>query len=78
MIFCQRAFKLFLVCPILKNIIEGPLHIRLNHSMIEGCVACEQIKYVDISSRRIVKIADADSYDVMNISDAIMGIFDYQ
>lgn len=67
-----------LVCPILSDIIEGPLHIELNDPMIKGYVACEQIKYVDLASRRFTKVTNLDFYDIMNVSDAIMGIFDYQ
>ncbi len=66
------------VCPILKNAVEGPLHIRLKDSPAEGYVICEQMRYVDLAARRFSKLADTHYFDIMDISDAVMGIFDYQ
>ena len=67
-----------IVCPIVKNAVEGPLHIRLKESTVEGYVLCEQVRYVDLTVRRFSKLGDAHYYDVMDISDAVMGMFDYQ
>lgn len=66
------------VCPILQNAVEGPLHIRMKDSPAEGYVICEQMRYVDLSVRRFSKLADTHCFDIMDISDAVMGIFDYQ
>ena len=67
-----------IVCPIVKNAVEGPLHIRLKESTVEGYVLCEQVRYVDLTVRRFSKLGDAHYYNVMDISDAVMGMFDYQ
>ena len=67
-----------IVCPIVKNAVEGPLHIRLKESTVEGYVLCEQVRYLDLTVRRFSKLGDAHHYDVMDISDAVMGMFDYQ
>lgn len=67
-----------IVCPILKNSVPGPLHIELKDGPVEGYVICEQLKFVDLGSRRFTKLSDTHYYDIMNISDAVMGIFDYQ
>ena len=67
-----------IVCPIVKNAVEGPLHIRLKESTVEGYALCEQVRYVDLTVRRFSKLSDAHYYDVMDISDAVMGMFDYQ
>ena len=67
-----------IVCPIVKNAVEGPLHIRLKESTVEGYVLCEQVRYLDLTVRRFSKLGDAHYYDVMDISDAVMGMFDYQ
>ncbi len=66
------------VCPILKNAAEGPLHIRMKDSQAEGYVICEQMRYVDLTARRFSKLAETHYFDIMDISDAVMGIFDYQ
>lgn len=67
-----------IVCPIVKNTVEGPLHIRLKDRALEGYVLCEQVRYVDLAARRFSKLGNAHYFDVMDISDAVMGMFDYQ
>ena len=39
---------------------------------------CEQVRYLDLSARHYSKIGSALNYDVMDISDAVMGMFDYR
>ena len=69
---------LAIVCPVQENAVPGPLHIKLENGPVSGYVMCEYLKQVDLNSRRFTKIADSHYYDVLNISDAVMGIFDYQ
>ena len=67
-----------IVCPVVKDAVPGPLHIELKDSAAEGFVLCEQLRYVDLGARRFSKLSEAPYYDTVNISDAIMGMFDYQ
>lgn len=67
-----------IVCPIVKNAVEGPLHIPLRDSGVEGYVLCEQVKYLDLKARRYSKPTSTHYFDIMDISDAVMGIFDHQ
>lgn len=67
-----------MVCPIRNNVQENPLHIAINAGQVEGYVLCEQVKYIDLSSRGVTKLSSADYFDILNISDTVMGIFDYQ
>ena len=67
-----------IVCPIVRNALPGPLHIHLKDDNAEGYVLCEQVKYLDLQARRFSRIGEASYYDTINISDAVMGIFDYQ
>ena len=67
-----------IACPILKNAAEGPLHIKLRDSSVEGYVLCEQVRYLDLKARSFSKLASTHYFDIMDISDAVMGIFDYQ
>lgn len=64
-----------IVCPILKNAVEGPLHIKLRDSAIEGYVLCEQVKYLDLKARNFSKLTSTHYFDIMYISDAVMAIF---
>lgn len=66
-----------IVCPIVNDAKEGPLHIKLKDSPVDGYVLCEQLKYVDLQSRRFSRLSAANYFDTMNISDAVMGVFDY-
>ena len=67
-----------IACPIVPSAIDGPLHIKLKDSTIKGVVLCEQVKYLDLKARRFSKLTATHYFDIMDISDAVMGIFDYQ
>lgn len=67
-----------IVCPIQKNALEGPLHIPLATQQVEGYILCEQVRYVDLMQRSYSKIGEVSYFDLMDVSDAVMGMFDYQ
>ena len=67
-----------IACPIVPSTIDGPLHIRLKDSTVTGVVLCEQVKYLDLKARRFSKLTATHYFDIMDISDAVMGMFDYQ
>ncbi len=67
-----------IVCPIVPKAGESPLHIRLKDASVEGYVLCEQVKYVDLSARRYTKMQEMRYFDIMDLSDAVMGMFEYQ
>ena len=72
------ATNTFHVCPVLKNIQEGPLHIKITgKNGEEGTVICEQIKFIDPGVRRCSKKDFLTYSSIINISDAIQGIFEY-
>lgn len=66
-----------IVCPILKKAAKGPLHIELKDSAVSGYVLCEQVRYVDLSERRFTRLSETHYFDIIDISDAVMGMFDY-
>lgn len=73
-----KSAKVFHVCPVIKDIPEGPLHIKINgHIKEQGTVACEQIKLIDPVFRRCSIIDSIPYRELMNISDAIQGMFEY-
>ena len=67
-----------IVCPIVEQAAKGPLHIYLKDGPVEGYVLCEQVRYVDLAARRFSRLTAAHYFDIMDISDAVMGMFDYQ
>lgn len=66
------------VCPVRKDVQPGPLHLPLNHDAVDGFVLCEQVRYLDLKQRNFSKIGSMSYFDIMDFSDAVMGIFDYQ
>ena len=82
LIISKNAFVsklgMFHVCPVLTDLKDGPLHIRIKGADgKEGVAVCEQIKLIDPNVRNCSKV-DRITYDqIMNISDAIQGIFEY-
>lgn len=67
-----------IVCPILSAAEEGPLHIKIAAGPVSGFALCEQVRYLDLGARHFSQSAQADYFTVMDISDAVMGMFDYQ
>lgn len=72
------AANLIHVCPIAKKCAEGPTHIRIEgYDGQKGFAVCNDIKLIDPEVRGCMK-TDSISYDqIMNISDAIQGLFEY-
>ena len=56
----------------------GPLHIWTSvDEEIEGYIQCEKLTLLDLSIRGHKKIGRISMPEVVNVSDAIQGIFDY-
>ena len=64
-------------CPIMNDSMEGPLHIWIKTDTVEGYVQCEKLALLDLNVRGYSKIDNIHMADVINITDAIQGIFDY-
>ena len=67
-----------ILCPIAAQTSPSPLHIPLHDAPIRGYVLCEFVRSLDLSSRSFSKLSSTHYFDIMDISDAVMGIFDYQ
>ncbi|MCD8223097.1 MAG: type II toxin-antitoxin system PemK/MazF family toxin [Clostridiales bacterium] len=69
--------KAVMACPIEEKAEPDPLHIPIAWEQEEGIVLCEQVKLLDLKTRGYKKIGRI-SYDaIIDITDAIQGIFDY-
>lgn len=64
-------------CPIYENSTESPLHICVAVNEIQGYVQCEKLALLDLNIRGYIKISEIIMNDMINIADAIQGIFDY-
>ena len=73
-----RATGAFHVCPLMTDTPEGPLHIAVTgKNSVSGAVICEQMKLIDPLARGCSRQDSLAYGDIMNISDAIQGIFEY-
>ena len=73
-----KALGVFHVCPLFSEFADGPLHITvIGKKGTKGTVICEQIKMIDPDVRTVNKSDSLKYQDIMNISDAIQGMFEY-
>lgn len=73
-----KATGIFHVCPMIPGVSAGAVHIPADGRGGEsGTVICEQIKAIDPKARTC-NIVDRLAYeDIMNVSDTVQGIFEY-
>ena len=64
-------------CPVYEKGEAGPLHIHISAGDVDGYVQCEKIALLDLNVRGYSKLARIHYPDIINITDAIQGIFDY-
>lgn len=64
-------------CPIISNSIPGPLHIWMNTEENQGYIQCEKLVLLDLSIRGYKKVDRLPISEIINVSDAIQGIFEY-
>lgn len=64
-------------CPILRESMVSPLHIKIRTDSIEGYVQCEKLALLDLNVRGFLKTDRISMADIINITDTIQGIFDY-
>lgn len=73
-----RVTGIFHVCPLLEHYPAGPVHIAVaGTDGTKGTVICEQIKLIDPSARGCARIDRLPYGQVMNVSDAVQGLFEY-
>lgn len=74
-----RSTGVFHVCPYFSEGDSGPLHIKATGvvQQTDGIVICEQLKLID-PEKRGCRRTDRLSYaDVMEVSDVLQGMFEY-
>ncbi len=74
--FFNRTFEI-IGCPVYKKGEPGPLHIHIKANEVEGYVQCEKMALLDLNIRGYSLIDRIQYPDIINITDAIQGIFDY-
>lgn len=64
-------------CPIIEDSMSGPLHIWMSTEETKGFVQCEKLALLDLTVRSHKKIDRLPMPELINVSDAIQGIFEY-
>ena len=64
-------------CPIIENSVEGPLHIFISAKYTSGYVQCEKLAMLDLTVRGYKKVDTVAIASLINMADAIQGIFEY-
>ena len=64
-------------CPVYNKSTKSPLHIFVSADEIQGFVQCEKLALLDLAMRGYKKVDRIALADMINIADAIQGIFDY-
>ena len=73
-----KATGMFHVCPLMKSMPPGPIHIAVSgRKSTTGVVICEQIKAIDPIQRNCQKTDCLPYEDIMNVSDTIQCLFEY-
>lgn len=64
-------------CPIINHSKPGPLHIWMSTENTEGYIHCEKLALLDLTIRGYRITDRLPLPEMMNVSDAIQGIFEY-
>lgn len=64
-------------CPIFSKSVQSPLHIEVASENVSGYVQCEKLVLLDLNVRGYSVVDRIPVADIMNITDAVQGIFDY-
>ena len=64
-------------CPVCRDGKPGALHIRIETEKVTGYVYCEKMTLLDMNIRRYSKLGSIHTSEIIDITDAIQGIFDY-
>ena len=71
-----------IVCPILSNVTPNAIHLPISVSSaageIRGVVVCEQIRNLDLKTRRFSKAGSLRLGDFLDISDTLIALFDFR
>ena len=65
-----------LVCPITNTDRRNIMHVKLVHTATTGFVLCDQIRAVDLSSRKYKVIEPLDFATLWNVCDIVKGAVD--
>ena len=73
-----QAVNAFHVCPLIEDCPAGPVHITVSGvNGFTGTAICDQIKFIDPSARSCNTVDRIPYGLLMDVSDAVQAIFEY-
>ena len=70
------------VCPILNDIPQNAVHLPIRATIssgrIEGLIACEHVRHVDLKVRRFSRLGHMNLNEYLDISDTLIALFDFR
>ena len=72
----SKNSNMTLVCPITNTNRQNVMHVKLTEGTITGFVLCDQVRAVDLSSRKFKIIENLDHDTLWNICDIVKGAVD--
>ena len=71
-----------IVCPILSNITQNAVHLPIrvftSAGELQGHIACEHLRHVDLNVRRYSRLTSLQLTDYLDISDTLIALFDFR
>ena len=71
-----------IVCPIMDNITRNAVHLPISvpaaSGEINGLIACEHVRHIDLNVRRYTKVQSLQLTDFLDISDTLVALFDFR
>ena len=72
----SKNSRMTLICPITNTNRKSIMHVKLTKTATTGFVLCDQVRAVDLSSRKYKMIETLDHDTLWNICDIIKGAVD--
>ena len=70
-----------IVCPVMSSLSPAPVHKRITYQnkkkTADGYVSCENPHLLDLRTRHFSKISELDLFDMMDVSDILVALFEY-
>ena len=73
-----KAADMFHVCPVIRGVKEGPLHIIVNgRDGTNGTAVTEEIRLIDAKAGNCEKLDSIPLQEMIEVSDMLQGVYEY-
>ena len=72
----SKNSNMTLICPITNSNRQNIMHVKLTETATTGFVLCDQVRAVDLSSRKFKTVETLDHDTLWNVCDIVKGAID--